>query len=616
MTREMRTQARNPGDDSDSPINQRIARRSKLKLWSFRLMAITLPMFVVSIVELLLIVFDVGDDLSLVLTVPGDPSVLRYRVNPLAEKCYFGGRELSGPEPRRFDLPRPEGVYRIVVVGGSTVLGFPYPPELAFPRQLELLLNQQNTAETFEVINTGIVAINSFSVADIANQAVAMEPDLIVVHTGHNEFYGPTGVASTDAVAPQALYATAVKARRSRLFQLVAGCFLNDSKNQAHAMESLPATVTIPRNGPVFRQAENCYQSNLERIVATTSSAGIPVVLTTVASNLSGHSPVSFHVPEQLTHKDHERWLASFNRGRELTVAGSWSDALKQLERTKTISDDSSLLFYRMGQCLEGLERFDESRASFEMARDFDGCRFRAPSSFAGIVRSVATRSDQSHVFFIDTAEDLAAEAGPRALGSNLFLEHVHYNISGHRRLAVILGRFVQTDVLDREWDTSRVPGEAEFDGLLGVLQEDRLAGLSQALRVMNVFPMDKTFDAAVHQEELIAGMKRELSALQAAEQQVFADLSLDDMSMRLAKVLGDHYRGQENPARELVYRRCDMVRRPWNSDVVFRLARCLSTIDGERAEAVQHCRHALALNPQHAPARSLLAALRDDSIR
>lgn len=610
MTWTTKTQANTPGDESDSTPNQPIASRSKLKLWSFRLLAIALPMLVISIVEFLLIVFNVGDDLSLILTVPGEPTELRYQVNSLAEKCYFGGRELNGPEPRRFDLPRPKGAYRIVVVGGSTVLGFPYPPELAFPRQIEVLLNQQNTGTSFEVINTGIVAINSFSVADIVNQAVAMEPDLIIVHTGHNEFYGPTGVASTDTVAPQALYATAVKARRSRLFQLIAGCFSEDSRNQSHAMESLPATVTIPSNGPVFQHAESCYRSNLERIVATTSSAGIPVVLTTVASNLSNHSPVSFLVPEHLSQKDHEFWMASFNRGRELTIAGAWSEALEQLEHAESISADSSLLFYRKGQCLEGLERFDESRKSFERARDLDGCRFRAPSSFAGTVCSVAAQLDQSHVFFIDTAGELAVEAGPRALGSNLFLEHVHYNLSGHRRLAVILSRFVQTDVLDRKWDASKVPEENSFDRLLGVLPEDRLSGLSQALRVMDVFPMNQTFDAAVHRQELLATIKRELRVLPNADQQVFADLSLDDMSVRLAEVLGNHYRRQKETARELAYRRCDMIRRPWDPDVVFRLARCLSTIDGERVEAIQHCRHVLALNPQHAHAHRLLATL------
>ena len=75
----------------------------------------------------------------------------------------------------------------------------------------------------------------------------------------------------------------AVKARRTRLFQLVAGCFADDEANRTNAMESLPATVTISRNGPLFQQAESCYRSNLQRIVTTASSAGIPVVLTTVA---------------------------------------------------------------------------------------------------------------------------------------------------------------------------------------------------------------------------------------------------------------------------------------------------------------------------------------------
>ena len=385
-----------------------------------------MPVLIVAIVELLLVAFGIGDDLNLVIDVPGQPTALRYQVNPLAEKGYFGGRELAGPEPRRFDLPRPDGVYRIVVVGGSTVLGFPYPPELAFPRQLEVLLNQQNTGQRFEVINTGIIAINSFSVADIVSQAVAMEPDLIIVHTGHNEFYGPTGVASTDTVAPQTAYSMAVKARRIRLFQLVAGCFADDEANQTNAMESLPATVTISQDGPLFQEAKNCYRSNLQRIVTTASSAGISVVLTTVASNLSGHSPVSFHVPEQLADKDRERWLSSFNRGRELTATASWTEALTHLDNAKSISDDSSLLFYRLGQCLEGLKRFDESREAFELARDIDGCRFRAPNSFGGIVRDVATRSDDSNVFFVDTAKLLATDAGPRAIGSELFLEHVH----------------------------------------------------------------------------------------------------------------------------------------------------------------------------------------------
>ena len=164
------------------------------------------PVAIILIVEALLVVFDVGNDLSLFVKVPGDPEVLDFQVNPRAEESYFAGRQLAGPEPKRFDIPRPDGVYRIVVVGASTVLGFPYPSELSFPRQIEVLLNQQNSDERFEIINLGMVAINSFSVEDVVKQSVAMQPDLIIVHTGHNEFYGPGGVASTTNAAIKSQY--------------------------------------------------------------------------------------------------------------------------------------------------------------------------------------------------------------------------------------------------------------------------------------------------------------------------------------------------------------------------------------------------------------------------
>ncbi len=607
MTDDARTEAK------EQP-NQTARRRSNFKLWCFRLAAIALSILVIVTVEMLLVAIDVGGDLSLVVKVSGNPKVLHHQVNPRAEESYFAGRALAGPEPKRFDLPRPDGVFRIVVVGGSTVLGFPYPPELAFPRQMEVLLSQQNAASDFEVINLGMIAISSFSVADVVDQAVAMEPDLIIVHTGHNEFYGPAGVASTANVAPQALFSGVVKVRRLRLFQMISACFTSESQDRTHLMESLPVSVTIPLNSPKFKRAEEHYRLNLERIVATASSAGIPVVLTTVASNLSGHSPVSLHVPEQLDAKDRQRWMAFFDSGRQLSAARSWREALDDLERAKAMSGDSSLLWYRMGQCLEALGRYPESRTAFESARDLDGCRFRAPSSFGGIVRDIAGQSAHPRVFFVDFAKRLADEAGPKALGSNLFLEHVHYNLDGHRRLAFIWGHFIQKEVLRRKWDTSKDPQDSEFDQLLGLLPEDRLSGQSYALKVMNVFPMTKTFDVSVHREEIISKIKRQLDALDVRQQQVFAELSLDDMAIRLAEALGDHFRRAGQPSRELFYRRCDLIRRPWNPDVSFRLARCLAESKGRPDEAVQQCRRALDLNPQHAAAQKLLTLLRADS--
>lgn len=248
------------------------------------------------------------------------------------------------------------------------------------------------------------------------------------------------------------------------------------------------------------------------------------------------------------------------------------------------------------------------------MARDLDGCRFRAPGSFREIVRDVAEQATHSNVYFVDSAEQLAVEAGPAALGANYFLEHVHYNLAGHRRLAIILGRYVQEQVLKRQWDVARVPKDSGMDQLLGLLPEDHLSGLSYALKVMNVFPMTKTFDVNVHRDAIVAKLTQEFGLLDTEQQQVFANLSLDDMAGRLAASLGDHFRDKRQFNRELYYRRCDQIRRPWDSDVAFCLARCLAALDEHRTEAIEPCRRALQLNPQHEKARKLWEQLQSES--
>lgn len=248
------------------------------------------------------------------------------------------------------------------------------------------------------------------------------------------------------------------------------------------------------------------------------------------------------------------------------------------------------------------------------MARDLDGCRFRAPGSFREIVRDIAGQTAHSNVFFVDSAEQLAAEAGPAALGSNYFLEHVHYNLHGHRRLAIILGRFVQEQVLKRQWNVDKVPTDSGMDQRLGLLPEDHLSGLSYALKVMNVFPMTKTFDVNLHREAIVAKITQEFALLDIEQQQVFANLSLDVMAARLPAALGDHYRDKGQFTQELFYRRCDQIRRPWDADVAFCLARCLAELDEHRNEAIEPCRRALQLNPQHAEAGKLWTQLHAES--
>ena len=88
-------------------------------------MAVGLGIVPLILLELLVRAFGFGQDLSLIVAVPQSPGW--YHFNPRFDEPFYGQAELSGPEKHPFQLPRPQGTRRILVVGGSTVVGFPYP---------------------------------------------------------------------------------------------------------------------------------------------------------------------------------------------------------------------------------------------------------------------------------------------------------------------------------------------------------------------------------------------------------------------------------------------------------------------------------------------------------
>jgi len=74
-----------------------------------------------------------------------------------------------------------------------------------------------------------------------------------------------------------------------------------------------------------------------------------------------------------------------------------------------------------------------DARRLFARARDLDVVRFRAPSEFNEVIRSVASRE---HATYVPVAEDFAAASPEGIVGHNLILEHVHPNQAGQALIA------------------------------------------------------------------------------------------------------------------------------------------------------------------------------------
>ncbi|NDC87269.1 MAG: hypothetical protein EB075_00435, partial [Bacteroidetes bacterium] len=124
--------------------------------------------------------------------VPGQADYLA--VNPA-----LGGRYFSDFAPSLAFHPfrKDKGDrFRVVVLGGSSAAGFPYPFYYSLADRLEQKLQVATPGVPIEVINLGMSAVSSAVLRDLMSDVRAIEPDAVVIYAGHNEFYGAGGVAA------------------------------------------------------------------------------------------------------------------------------------------------------------------------------------------------------------------------------------------------------------------------------------------------------------------------------------------------------------------------------------------------------------------------------------
>lgn len=565
--------------------------------WLIRAMACAFPLVILVGVEAVLVLCGAQQDLSLVIEVAGDPEFLPKQLNSAADRPFFGTIDVAGPEDRRFARVKPASLFRAVVVGASTVQGFPYASELAFPRQLELLLNHNLPDREVEVLNAGIVSINSRAVSEIVRQVLdQIECDLIIVHTGHNEFYSPGGAASRLMIAPDWAWSPMIQFRKTRTFQWLTDTLVARPEVNRDLMETLPASFEISLHSDTVRLAVSRYRTNLQRIVKDCQNARVPVLLTTVASNIQDHSPVSTLIPDSLTRDIVDQWHLAFDQGRQLAAAQEWQLAVDSLQACAALNPGSALLQYRLGQCLQKIGEPAAARIAFELARDLDGCRFRAPTVLGTIVREIAEDQQEQGVFLADTDQWLNQQCGDEAPGNQFFLEHVHYNLDGHHQLAKCLQAAIVNQVLKTGQDTVALPDRAEFDEQLGVTVQDRLAALSFAIEVYSAVPMKNTFDHGLHRQNLLSAIGPLFQQLSSTDQEVFADIPVAEMGAGLLTALAKRYRQRGLLEKELEILRLAASRRFWDLQILQEFAEALMQRSDQTESAHVACERAVRL--------------------
>ena len=112
-------------------------------------------------------------------------STINQELIPYDIELKFNSEGFRGDE---FSQKKPDDIYRIVMVGGSTMLGAETTYDTTIPGIVQKLFDKQYPDRKVEVINAGVSGGNSHTEYElISNKLVNYEPDLIIMYDGWND---------------------------------------------------------------------------------------------------------------------------------------------------------------------------------------------------------------------------------------------------------------------------------------------------------------------------------------------------------------------------------------------------------------------------------------------
>ncbi len=480
--------------DRDSGARRRAAGtiRPRAVIWAARLAALVLaPLLFLAVVE--------G---GLRLVGSGHPTAYFIRsadgehleANPWFGWRFFGADLSRMPTPTRIDARKPEGVYRIFVLGASAARGEPNPA-FSFGRVLETMLAARRPDLRFEVVNTAMTAVNSHVVRHVARECAGLEPDLFVVYMGNNEVVGPYGAGSAvrGFLGSRRAVDASVRLRGTRTGQLLtaAGRAVaarrDDVRREWGGLEMFREQL-VTADDPRLERVYGNYAANLEDILAVAREAGAPVILSTVLTNLRDQPPLASVHRDDLDEAGRERWRALFEAGESLAAEGDAAGALQRYLAAAALDDRRADLHFRMGEAYLVQGRTEDAARAFVLARDLDALRFRADSRINEIVRRVGEAGAGAGVRLVDVAADVRYPGPPPQPipGGELLYEHVHMNFVGNYLVAAELYAAVR-DLLPpapRAAGNDAPPGIAECAASLVYTPYDQCADAVKIARI------------------------------------------------------------------------------------------------------------------------------------
>ena len=470
--------------------------------------AILIPVLLLGVTEVALRICGVGT-LTSFTTPCMDQGQAAFCDNPAFTSTFFPRGMARTPRPFAIPAAKPQGTYRIAILGESAAYGDP-DPTFGFGRYLEVMVRERYPGVKFEIINSGITAINSHVMLPIARDLAKHQPDLFIVYSGSNEAIGPFGPGTV--LTQTGLSLPVIRAnilfRSTRIGQLLSD-LRPVQQSQSWRGMSMFLEKQVPADSPLLKDVYSNYAANLRDIVRVARASGARVLVSTVATNLKDCAPFASAHRSGLTQEQLRSWSALVQQGSDMEKTQSYAEALKIYQSAEKIDDRYAELQFRIARCLLKLGNDQEAKEYFVRARDLDTLRFRADSNINEVNRSVASSVPGAELVDVDA---LFSQESPNGIiGDELVYEHVHPTPLGNYLLARALFLQISSKMPESILGLAKsagpdVPSEEKCERLLAFTRFDRARVAKLVLSKLDKPP----FLDQLNHDEQVARMQAE----------------------------------------------------------------------------------------------------------
>lgn len=537
-------------DANPSKDNAPRQGRASARIWLFRMLA------VVCIPAALFLGLEVGLRLagfgqSVRFLVPDSrPGFLRS--NPEFVSSFLPGSFDLRPLNFLVERKKPANTLRVVVLGESAAQGIPVPA-FGFAPQLRAQLRAHYPGLNVEVINTGIVAINSHVVRKIAAEMAEVSPDIFVVYMGNNEVVGPygPGCAYLSQMPPLWFIRLSVAVRSTRIGQLIgraAGLTARRSRGREEwGGMSMFVNNAVRGDDPRLEAVYGNFEANLRDIVGAASAAGAKTVLCTVASNIGDCPPLLSLHRQGLSGAELDRWEKVFRRGRIEWLAGDFASAYSDLSEAENADASYADCEFMLGSIERDRGDLAAARRHLLAAEHWDALRFRPDVRINQIVREVARDSGAS-TGLVDLALLLGSDPESPAppAGRGLFFEHVHFDWPGNYAVGRAMGEACARALGAVPAQGAVWLGPESCAAALGYTQRERFTVLEKVAAIIQNPPFTNQLTYCEDQARLVRDLAKakadrdDPGKVASAERSVRAALESDPSNPDLIRELED----------------------------------------------------------------------------